>query len=295
MRYFIYKILSKLNYRLVNKTKEVARRNSLIQGFLGTKNDHILINARNEIVALLEFFPNLVIEPLGEGFVIQIKDQQIFVESAEDIFIIQEVYVDRDYAFNGKGDFVILDIGCNIGIASIFFSQMENVSTIYGFEPVKHTYEQAKRNCTQNILSKHKVNLFNYGLSDRDEILEFSFDKNNKGKTGIRTSQDHSGKITENVEVELKDVSLVLKSYLSIHQSAKIVLKIDCEGGEYKIFRRLDECNLISSVFMFLIEWHDEGSEDLEALLVRNGFIVNNRNLSITSGFIVAFNTNFKI
>lgn len=295
MKHFFYKIFSKLNYRIVDKSKELARDIDPIKCFLGTSKDQILIKARREIITLLQFYPELTIEQLGDGFLVYIQGQKIFVESPEDIFIIREVYVDRDYAFNGIGEFIILDIGCNIGITSIFFSEMKNVVGIYGFEPVKQSYNQAVRNCSQNELSQNKVKLFNYGLSNKNEFREFTFDKNNKGKTGIRSSQSQSDDTKMKVEVELRDVSKVLKSHLSKHQNEKVVLKIDCEGGEYNIFQRLDESDLISSVFAFLIEWHDEGSAYLESLLVKNKFIVTNRNLSFESGFIVAFNSNYRI
>lgn len=46
----------------------------------------------------------------------------------------------------GKTDSIVIDIGANIGLASLFFAARKNVIKVIGYEPLRSTYQKALHN-----------------------------------------------------------------------------------------------------------------------------------------------------
>jgi FkbM family methyltransferase len=234
------------------------------------------------------------IKDYRDGVIVKLNNLQFYVESWEEFFIICEVFIDKDYNFLRNQNFILIDIGCNIGIASLFFSQKENIKKIYSFEPVKETYKNALINFELNAQLASKIEVFNYGIGDSDKSEVFLFDKNIKGNTGIRGSKSINYKVSntqEKIEVLIKNASNVFEEIILKNVAENFVCKIDCEGAEYEILKNLDENNLVSKVTIFMIEWHDEGAKILEEILVKNNFIVFSRDLESNTGMLHAYNT----
>lgn len=293
MKDVIKKILRKFGYILRNKNAEIRSRQLFLSQY-DVKLNKTLLESSYPYIQKLEKRLNIdSIKDYKNGVIVKLNNLQFYVESWEEFFIICEVFIDKDYNFLSNQDFILIDIGCNIGIASLFFSQKESVKKIYSFEPVKETCKNALINFELNPHLASKIEVFNYGIGDSDKTEVFLFDKNIKGNTGIRGSKSINYKVSakqEKIEVLIKNASNVFAEIILKNVAENFVCKIDCEGAEYEILKNLDDNNLVSKVTIFMIEWHDEGAKILEEILVKNNFVVFSRDLESNSGMLHAYN-----
>jgi FkbM family methyltransferase len=290
MKNTLYKLINKIGYRIENKNKIKASQRASLKRFNISENFELLFKSRNFINELENKFPDLKIKNHNDGFVLSFSDIKIYVESVEEFYIINEVFIEEEYKFKTSERVVLIDIGTNIGTASLFFSLLDNVEKIYCFEPVLDTYNQAKYNFSINESAKKVAAINNFGLGkdDRDEV--FIFDKQVKGNTGVRgkmSSSYSNNSTTEEVNVKIKSASSEIQKIIDSNSNSKIVVKMDCEGAEYEIFESLTS-DIISSIDVFMIEWHDKGSKTIEDILLKNGFNLFLKDLAPNAGIIYA-------
>jgi FkbM family methyltransferase len=293
MKKLIYKVINKLGYRIENKQNQIDKEMSYLSKFNVTSNISLLFRSKVYIKKIEKHFPELKIENFNNGFVFYLADVKIYVESVEEIFIISEVFVEADYNFLSKSKTIVIDIGANIGISSLFFSKMDFVEKIYSFEPVPETFEQAKLNFSMNKSLSKIVEINNFGLGGFTRDETFIFNKNIKGNTGVRglLSPSYSSNSNNSIEVkvQIKNVSEVISEIIARNSNMNIVVKMDCEGAEYEIFDNLIASGLINSISMFMIEWHDKGATTIENHLKSANFNYFSRNLDPISGMIYAY------
>lgn len=290
MKNSLYKLINKIGYRIENKNKIKASQIASLKRFGISENFELLFKSRNFINDLESKFPDLRIKNHNDGFVLSFSDVNLYVESVEEFYIINEVFVEEEYKFKTSESVVLIDIGTNIGTASLFFSLLDNVEKIYCFEPVLATYNQAKYNFSINESTKKVAAINNFGLgkNDRDEI--FIFDKQVKGNTGVRgkmSSSYSNNSTTEEVQVKIKSAASEIQKIIDSNSHSKIVVKMDCEGAEYEIFESLTS-DIISQIDVFMIEWHDKGSKVIEDTLLKNGFNLFLKDLAPNAGIIYA-------
>ncbi len=201
------------------------------------------------------------------------------------------MFVEKDYNLLSKNNFVVFDIGMNIGISSLFFALNKNVGKIYSFEPVVTTYNQAMYNLGLNPTYSHKIEAFNFGLGGASRVEQVLYHSQAKGNCGIRleSSLVIDKKDAKEIEITIKDASAILPDLMAKHSGQQKVLKIDCEGAEYEILQKLNEANMLKDIDVLLIEWHDKGAKILEDLLTANDFRVVSRHLTSITGMIYAF------
>ncbi|OFX79940.1 MAG: hypothetical protein A2X12_04075 [Bacteroidetes bacterium GWE2_29_8] len=195
------------------------------------------------------------------------------IKTLSDFYIVQEIFFHNVYRFYTNNSIVLWNIGTNIALADLYFATQNDIIKIYGYEPFKNNYEEALHNISLNPPLKDKIEIFQSGISNKDESVELEYSpeyKGNSGKIGLKEGM----KSLANIEtIQLKDASSVFNDILSKHHDAEIIVKIDCEGAEYDIIERLAESNLLQHVNAFLIEWHQKGTEQLIQYLNKNGFI----------------------
>ncbi len=110
------------------------------------------------------------------------------------------------------------------------------------------------RKCDERFSQEPKVSVFNYGLGARDEKLSLSADDD--------ASSFFRGKDTDNtVSAEVRDVLSVWKE---LDLGRVDLMKINIEGGEYPLLRRLIETGLIQQIDNLQIQFHDFVDDAME-------------------------------
>ncbi len=124
--------------------------------------------------------------------------------------------------FIKPGD-VVVDIGGNIGLTSILFSNL--AGKVYSFEPSPSTFQIMKENLAR--AKTGNTNLFNLGMGDKEDVSTITFAKNNRSgafvSNKIQPKQDH---ITEHIKI------VTLDSFFKDVKEPIDFIKIDVEGFE---------------------------------------------------------------
>lgn len=293
MKEYIYRLINKLGYKIENKKNQKKRFMTYLSKFDCTQNINLLYRGRVFVNKINEFYPDLKIEDHKDGCIFKFSGLSIYVETPEEIFIISEVFIDNDYYFLNKEKCVVVDIGANVGISSLFFSTLPFVDKIYSFEPVPETCKQAEYNFSLNNSISKVAQLNNVGLGKNNRSEVFIFNNQMKGNTGVRGLLSPSYAARPNdfteVEVEIKDASERISIISNENPGKKIVVKMDCEGAEYEIFENLATNKGLDHIDIFMIEWHDKGPEAIETALQNANFNCFSRNLGPRSGMIYAY------
>lgn len=292
MKKYFYVLIRKFGYSISNESKRKKEIKEQIN-FLGIKNDinDLLFRSIKYFIKIKDYYPDTKIKSHKNGIIMEFDSLKLYLESPEEFYIVNEVFVEKDYNFLSNCDVIVIDIGMNIGISSLFFALNKNVEKIYSFEPVLTTYNQALYNLELNSKHSKKIKTYNFGIGGSSRIEKVLYNSNAKGNCGIRLTLSPSINMnnSKEIEIEIKSINEILPEILDKHLDKKIVLKIDCEGAEYEIIDKLSKENLIHKIDLILVEWHDKGASTIEEILNKNNFILISRELSPISGMIYAF------
>jgi FkbM family methyltransferase len=187
---------------------------------------------------------------------------------------IEEILVNDTYNLSFKDNSVVIDIGMNRAISSLFFAAKENVKEIYAFEPFEPTLVLAKKNLALNPELNKKIKTFAYGLGKEDTILKipYSIDLSDCMST------THPVSVGQNVRTEtvtVKDAAKMLAPIFEEGKNNRIIVKCDCEGAEFEILKRLAEENLVGKMDAVLMEYHFKKPDRLVEIFTENGFAVH--------------------
>ncbi len=214
-------------------------------------------------------------KPLDDGkFEARLAGLTFEISSAEDVFVLSEVFGLGVYSLSQPGRAIVIDIGANIGASSLFFASKPWVKQVYSFEPLKPTAQIARANFSRNSAFQGKITLFEYGLGSADETLSVEYSPEWKGKSGPKALPSDLPRTVKSwtESIQLRNVSAILPAILDAAADCAVVVKMDCEGGEWKILPELARSGLLKRIDLLLFEWHDRTPEPLEQILVENGF-----------------------
>lgn len=156
-------------------------------------------------------------------------------------------------------DKVVIDIGANIGDTALSFVN-KGARTVIAIEAYPFTFELLKANIEMNGL-QGKVIPFNAVVSDKLGFIRLNCSE--RKTTGRNVQESNTG----------KDVtSITVRQIIESFGLSEGVLKMDCEGCEYKSLLSTEQ-EYLETFDQFGIEYH-YGAELLEKLFTSIGYSV---------------------
>ncbi len=152
-----------------------------------------------------------------------------------------------DYPLDAES--IVLDVGGYKGDFTALIHEKFNCR-VFVFEPVSVFY----RICKKRFADNAKITALNYGLSDVDEIsqIHIADDSSSFYKRNSKASEEIA---------QLRNCATVFKE-LGIEKVD--LMKINIEGGEYNLVKKLIDSNLIQKIKYLQIQFHNfvENSEE---------------------------------
>lgn len=240
---------------------------------------------------------------LGGDIVFNVDKIKIKTKNIDEFNNIKDIFSSYcyNYFLGSTSREIIIDIGMNIGGASLFFAYKSSVEKVYGFEPFEDTFIQAKENFDENSTLKSKIDYYQYGISNINEKREILFNKemtcgqstdvnaNTKARSNYKRWKLISECDDKLLKIEVRDIKDILLKIYELHKQESVILKIDCEGEEYRILERIDEADLFQRIKVIMLEWHYEGDEKIIEILKENGYMYWSFRHSDSMGMIYAF------
>ena len=153
----------------------------------------------------------------------------------------------------------IIDIGGQIGSFSVLAADKFPGCQIYSYEMLKENFDLLKINTE----SYKNIKIFNAAIiGDNRAGSMYIHPKNTGGHCLIFNGEN-------NVDVEqinIKDI---------IEDKEIELLKSDCEGSEFEIFRAIEKYNLFKNIKRIVMETHEHSGNDsmeIENMLTRQGY-----------------------
>jgi len=184
--------------------------------------------------------------------------------------------------FNLENGDTVIDVGAHIGSFSVPIAALNEEVKVYCFEPNKRNYEILRRNRDINKLHG-QMDINNKAVLHEDGKVVFK-----RGGTsttgvvlGINPHVINNGGIKELLaDVESPEDAVNCISLERIFSQNKIhvckLVKMDCEGSEYKIFESVDG-KILGQIEYIIVEAHPTEKnkpEDLRLSLLAHGFEV---------------------
>lgn len=253
------------------------------------KISRLLLERYSSLLSLkARFGESFLVERAESSLLVSVEEIVFNVCNAVDFFILDEVFVQRVYDFRYSSSCVVIDIGMNVGIASLFFARNNNVVQVHGFEPAKDTLSLAKHNFGLNPELAAKIESYPYGLcsgSSRNE--SFIYNTKNPGSFGLVGQNKFKAQNHDTIEVRLESAHEALATICEgVSENDLLVVKIDCEGCEYEVIPEL--MRLKRQPELIMAEWHLGRGEDLVATLQENDYVVIFNQTERTAGIIYA-------
>ena len=141
---------------------------------------------------------------------------------------------------------VVMDVGANVGAASVFFSLAYPDATIYSFEPAGRPYGLL----TANTRDRANVRTHNFGLYSSNVEAPMYWGKYDSGMSSIAQSESTRA---DGEPITLRSV----REWLEENSISTIdILKVDTEGCEVPILEALGD--MLPSVKVIYLEYHSD-------------------------------------
>jgi len=204
--------------------------------------------------------PQLFIRPGKKIMVLLKSGLKFYVTNLLDLHIIKETIFDGVYNFNYKlSPKIILDVGAHVGDYSIYMGLEYPKAKIFAFEPNPKTYKILVENIKVNGVKN--VTTINLGLSNRSQ-KEKLYLQLASGMTSVYKKENHS---FSSVSINTLSLADFLRKY---SVNSVDIMKVDCEGAEYKIFLGLPK-NTLSQIKNITMEYHDGLAKNSHVDLVK--------------------------
>lgn len=178
--------------------------------------------------------------------------------------ILDEMYLKHIYApyLYGKKDLTILDLGCNIGLFSMFASQF--AKQIYAFEPTKESFDLAAKNLTENKIINVKLFQKAIAKDDGKTILWHADNTTMNSTMEIVTSKNADMEHRTKEEVD----TIRLDTFVKEEGITRIdFMKMDIEGSECEVIGSKSFENIVPILDSGLVEYHEWSNVNVQQLV----------------------------
>ncbi|CEG13470.1 putative Methyltransferase FkbM family [groundwater metagenome] len=161
----------------------------------------------------------------------------------------KQIYTPKGYEI--KPDDIVIDIGANIGIFSLFAASRTK-NKVYSFEPFPDNFNILKQNVIDSCMKN--VCCFNYAVSSSSGKQKLYKSKCDAGHSLFDTTKE--GHLDQYIEVESK----TLKQIFDENNIKKCAfLKMDCEGCEFEVIFKTPK-EYLNRIEKISMEFHDNVS-----------------------------------
>lgn len=177
---------------------------------------------------------------------------------------VAEVFAENCYNVDitEKGT-IVIDLGMNIGAATLFFAGNDHVEKVYSFEPFPDTYQQAIDNFALNTEEiRGKIHPFPYAVLDWEGDKEVSIETEQTGWRNIFAHNESKQMVT----IHCRRARDVVEEIVEENPGKKVILKVDTEGSEFAIFDSLGQTDLLNQIDTIVMEYHRDPESILNLL-----------------------------
>ena len=202
----------------------------------------------------VNFHPNVIYKTQIDNIPFYFKDTIIsrMVKSVSKEINKSEIYDFRNLDFK-DGD-IVVDIGANIGIVSIYLAKKYPFLKIYAYEPVIENFNNFLENIKLNKIPEGTITAVNKAVTSNGRNVSMNINVINSGGSSL-----------DNIiaQGEKKDIlntniqSTTLEKIITDNSIANLkLLKIDCEGAEYEILMNTSS-KILKSIEIIRGEYHE--------------------------------------
>jgi len=182
--------------------------------------------------------------------------------NGDGIHILREVFTKKVYSryFPAGEKAVIVDIGAHYG----FFALYASVNTLPGSRIIAIEPSPLSVSIMENNLktSNANITIVNAAVSDQDGSGYLSLE-NPQNNSMLNGKPEQEGTL-QFIEVRTLSLSTLLRMK---HIEKVDFLKMDCEGGEYKIIMGMEDCDL-EKIKVISMEIHDRKVDGYEPQII---------------------------
>lgn len=125
---------------------------------------------------------------------------------------------------------IIFDIGANLGWYTLNMLKDNSHRKVYAFEPIKDTYKKLLKNIKINSLTN--VNLYNFGLYEKNKEVDFFYDVTASGASSIADLRELDS--TRKVKCSL----IKMDDFIKTNNIKRLdFIKCDVEGSELFVYK----------------------------------------------------------
>lgn len=165
-----------------------------------------------------------------------------------DITAYKQIFIYKEYDFSTKSKpKIIVDLGANIGLTSVYFANKFPEARIIAIEPERNNFNELKR----NTRDYNNIETLNLAVWNEDGFIELN--DSGLGEMGYTTNSVNS---QSDPNTTSRVQALTINSLLSLLDIEFIdILKIDIEGAELELFQNTS--SWLSNTKSIIIELHD--------------------------------------